>query len=190
MQWIKGSEQFTNALASSQPTPGGGAAAAVAGAMGCALLLMALRTTLKRKQTPLQIRPALEQHITRLSSQLTRLQNLAAQDAQAYDNYLSATQLPKEDPARPQALQETLWQAACVPADTAAVCQAVLQVAAQAAALVDPIIISDVKCAQHLLASALACCAENIRANATYITQPKRAEKLQKLLEQLAQKTL
>ena len=190
MQWMKGAEQFTDALASSQPTPGGGAAGAMAGAMGCALLMMAISTTLKRKNTPAQNRPVLEQALAQLEKLHTQLKTFILQDARSYEGYLAAAKLPKEDPTRPQALQETLWQAACVPADTAAVCQAVLQVAAQAATQVDPIIISDVKCAQHLLVSALACCAENIRANAAYITQPKRAEKLQKLLERLAEKTL
>ena len=52
MEWFKAAEKFNDALASSDPTPGGGAAAAMAATMGCALSIMAVQTTLKRKSTP------------------------------------------------------------------------------------------------------------------------------------------
>ena len=52
MEWYTAADKFIEALASSDPTPGGGAAAASAGAMGCALAMMAVGTTLKRKATP------------------------------------------------------------------------------------------------------------------------------------------
>ena len=60
MEWFTAAERFTAALASSDPTPGGGAAAAHAGAMGCALALMAVQTTLKRKSTQTDARNRLE----------------------------------------------------------------------------------------------------------------------------------
>ena len=185
MKWTQSANEWTQALSSAEPTPGGGAAAAVCGAMGCSLLLMALRTTLKRKSTPEQNRTVLQEHVHTLENRLTQLQQLAAQDAQSYEAYLAAAKLPKQDPTRPQSLQETLWQAACVPAETARVCKEVLMQLKETENLVDKIIISDAHCARHLLHSALACCAENIRANMAYITQPERIQTLQKLLQSL-----
>ena len=41
MEWFTAAQHFTKALASAEPTPGGGAAAAHAAAMGCALAMMA-----------------------------------------------------------------------------------------------------------------------------------------------------
>ena len=185
MQWERNANQWLGALSSADPTPGGGAAAAVTGAMGCRLLLMSLRTTLKRKATPVQHRPILEKQITQAEALLTQLKELAAQDARAYEGYLSATKLPKENSARPQAVQEALWQAALVPAQTAQVCKQGLALVETAQPLIDKIILSDVACARHLLRSAADCCAENIRVNAAYITQADRAEQLQQLLRDL-----
>ena len=42
MEWDKTAAKFVEALASAEPTPGGGAAAAMSGAMGCALVMMAM----------------------------------------------------------------------------------------------------------------------------------------------------
>ena len=52
MEWFTAAEKFNQALASSDPTPGGGAAAAMTAAMGCALALMAAQTTVNKKATP------------------------------------------------------------------------------------------------------------------------------------------
>ncbi len=185
MQWACNANQWLDALSSADPTPGGGAAAAVTGAMGCSLLLMSLRTTLKRKATPAPNRPILEKQVTQAEALLTQLKELAAQDARAYEGYLTATKLPKENSARPQAVQEALWQAALVPAQTAQACKQVLALIEAAQPLIDKIILSDVACARHLLRSAVDCCAENIRVNAAYITQADRAAHLQQLLRDL-----
>jgi len=183
MCWADAAEKFTNALASTQAVPGGGAAAATAGAMGCALVLMSVGTTLKRKGTPAEFVQPLQESNARLTGWLDMLQNLARQDANAYENYLKAYRLPKTDFARETLVQEALWAAACVPADTADVCRQIFCETGIIREKISPIIISDVLCAQHLLRGAMACCVENIRTNLQYITVPERAEKLKKLLE-------
>ena len=187
MTWNHSACQFTDALASSDPTPGGGAAAAMAGAMGCALIQMAASTTLKRKNTPSESHPLLEKSLQELKTLHGQLKNLMAQDAKAYETYLTAAKLPKEDPSRTQAMQEALWQAACVPAQTAQTCQAVLAQLKIVRPYISDIIISDVHCAQHLLGGALACCVENIRANATYITDAARQTQLQSWINTFSQ---
>ncbi len=183
MIWNTGAKQFTDALASSNPTPGGGAAAAMAGAMGCALVAMAIQTTLKRKESSPQLAPVLNEYRKLLET----LQNSMPQDAQAYEAYLTAAKLPKEDPARTQAVQEALWQAACVPAQTAQICLKALSKIKDVRPLIAPVIISDVNCAQHLLKSAVACCVENIRANAAYITNTAHQEQIKQWLNTFSQ---
>lgn len=183
MQWFLAAKQFSNALAADEPTPGGGAAAAMAGSMGCALLLMALGTTLKRKNTPAADRDVLKKYQRTLQGLHATLQQYIEQDADAYGAYVAACRLPKENPARPQAVQDALWLAACVPADTAAACQRVLEVLTAAEEKIAPVILSDVFCARHLLSSAEACCMENIRTNLSFITDTERAAQLARLLE-------
>ena len=187
MIWNTGAKQFTDALASSNPTPGGGAAAAMAGAMGCALVMMSIHTTLKRKNTPDELRALLEKSLQKLAPVHEQLKNLIAQDSAAYEAYLTAAKLPKEDPARTQAVQEALWQAACVPAQTAQICLKALSKIKDVRTLIAPVIISDVNCAQHLLKSAVACCVENIRANAAYITNTAHQEQIKQWLNTFSQ---
>ena len=187
MTWITGAHQFTDALASPAPTPGGGAAAAMAGAMGCALVMMSVHTTLKRKNTPDEHRALLERSLHKLTPVHEELKNLISQDSAAYEAYLTAAKLPKENPTRAQAVQEALWQAACVPAQTAQTCLALLQEITTLCPLIAPVIISDVNCAQHLLKSAVACCVENIRANAAYITNTAHQEQIKQWLSTFSQ---
>ncbi|MBO5911273.1 MAG: cyclodeaminase/cyclohydrolase family protein [Elusimicrobiaceae bacterium] len=187
MTWNDCAHTFTNALASSAPTPGGGAAAAMAGAMGCALVMMATGTTLKRKATPAEHRSMLEESLQNLNTLHEQLKNFITQDARAYEGYLAAAKLPKENPARTQAVQDALWQAACVPAQTAQVCLQVSALLKKARPYISNIIISDVYCAQHLLSGAVACCVENIRANAAYITDSKRQAQIQAWINTFSQ---
>lgn len=189
MNWNTGAQQFTDALASANPTPGGGAAGAMAGAMGCALLIMAIGTTLKRKNTPPENRPLLEKSLQKLEPLHTQLKNLMTQDSTAYEAYLTAAKLPKENPSRTQAVQESLWQAACIPAQTAHLCTQVLSELTSVCPSISDIIISDVNCAQHLLNSATACCVENIRANAAYITDTRRQTQLQTWIQTFSKGT-
>ncbi len=186
MTWVNAAGQFVQALSSTAPTPGGGAAAAHAGAMGCALALMAIGTTLKRKKTPPQLRPDLEASHAQLAALQTQLNQLMQQDAQAYDAYLQATKLPTEHPAREQAVQEALWQAACVPVQTARACQEALAQIRQIQDKIAVIIVSDVRCATYLLNGALACCGENIRANVPFLKAPQQIHFLQTQLERLS----
>ena len=184
MTWFPAATEFTKALASPDPTPGGGAAAAMAGAMGCALLLMAIGTTLKRKSTPAEDVPVLQEYQHVLQGLHHTLTDYMAQDAAAYQAYVTATQLPKENPARTNKMQEALWRAALVPADTAAACRHGLDVRPSVQEKIAPIILSDVFCARHLLMSAVACCVENIRANLPFITDTERVAQLTRVLEE------
>ena len=183
MSWNQGADQFLNALSSAEPTPGGGAAAAMTGAMGCALLLMAIGTTLKRKNTPATDRPFLLQSQKKLIGLHNELKTLMQQDADAYTAYLTASKLPKDSPTRTEAVQNALWFAATVPADTATTCEHVLAELNVVRQRIASIILSDVHCAQHLLLSAILCCVENIRINQSGITDSQRQQKLSKWLE-------
>ena len=190
MNWNTGAQQFTDALASSHPTPGGGAAGAMAGAMGCALVMMAVQTTLKRKNTPAGHRTQLEKSLHRLEPLHAQLKDFIMQDAAAYEAYLTATKLPQDNPSRPQAVQESLWQAASVPAQTAQICTQVMNELASVRPYISNIIIADANSAQHLLTGAVACCVENIRANATYITDATRQAQLQQWINMFSKGTL
>ena len=180
MEWFTAAERFTVALSSADPTPGGGAAAAHTGAMGCALLLMAVRTTLKREATPAAARERLEHAVSRLVSLKTQLNAYVQKDAEAYSAYLTAKKLPKDNPARPEAMQQALLFAAGVPADTATTAVQVLKEIDHLKADIADIILSDVACAKHLLQACIRCAVENIRANLVFIQNEDRKNTLEK----------
>ncbi len=180
MEWFTAAERFTVALASADPTPGGGAAAAHAGAMGCALALMAARTTLKRTTTPADVRARLEHAINRLVSLKTQLNAYVQKDAEAYSAYLTAKKLPKDNPARQEALQQALVFAAGVPADTATTAVEVLKEIDRIKPDIADIILSDIACAKHLLQACIRSAVENIRANLVYIENEDRKNLLEK----------
>ncbi|MBR4591593.1 MAG: cyclodeaminase/cyclohydrolase family protein [Elusimicrobiaceae bacterium] len=169
MEWFTAAERFTNALASADPTPGGGAAAAQVGAMGCALAMMATGTTLKRKTIAAEVRMRLEKSLKRLGSLKTELSAYVQKDADAYSAYLTACKLPKEDPSRAHALEQALLFAARVPADTATTAVEVLKEIETVKTDIADIIFSDIVCAKHLLQACIRCAVENIRANLVFI---------------------
>ncbi len=183
MEWYTAAERFTEALSSSDPTPGGGAAAAQAGAMGTALLLMAIGTTLKRKNLESGTKNSLEIASKRVGSLKNQLKRYVQQDGEAYAMYLTAKHIPKEDPSRESALQTALEGAAQVPADTAATALQVLKELEQIEPYIAPIILADVLCAKHLLKAAIRCAIENIRANMAFIHSEKLLEKLDKQIQ-------
>jgi formiminotetrahydrofolate cyclodeaminase len=87
--------QFLDALASDAPTPGGGTAAAIAGAMGASLAEMVAALTLSKEKyaaSHAAVRPIAE------AAQLARAEfvRLASEDSDAYDAVLAARRLPKE----------------------------------------------------------------------------------------------
>lgn len=86
---------FLAALASDTPTPGGGTAAATAGAMGASLAEMVSALTLSKEKYAASheaVRPIAE------AAQLARTEfmSLAREDSEAYDDVVAARRLPKD----------------------------------------------------------------------------------------------
>ena len=180
MNWDIAAEHFLRELSSSNPTPGGGAASAMVAAMGCALAMMAVSTTLKKKSTPQEICCDLKRSLQRLQTFQETFQKLIKDDATAYENYLAARNLAKENPQRPQALENALWTAAIVPANTATTAVHCLQEVDTIQDIVATVIRSDARCAHHLLQTAIRCAVENMNANISFMTDESKKTILQK----------
>jgi len=107
-------EDYLSALSNGAPTPGGGSAAGLAGALGCSLGVMVCNLTLVRGE---------HLELTRLANHLAGLAddliNLAARDELAFGAYRTAVGLPRsndeEKMARRTALEQALVGAAEVP---------------------------------------------------------------------------
>jgi formiminotetrahydrofolate cyclodeaminase len=126
---------FLDDLASAAPTPGGGSAAAVVGAMSAALVSMVCNVTLGKKG-----QEAVESEmkaVRDLSERLrTRLTAMAAADIAAFDGLMAAYRLPKASEAEKQsrgaAIQDHLRAATETPLECARACAEVLALSRRA----------------------------------------------------------
>lgn len=113
---------FMNSLASVEPVPGGGSAGALGGAMGAALVIMALRISFKKSG----LTEEAESFISRLENDRIALEKLADFDSEAYASVMKAFGMPKESEedksARREAIQSALKHAAEIPMKTAESC--------------------------------------------------------------------
>jgi len=160
--------EYVEALASGQPTPGGGSAAALVGALGAALNSMVANFTVGREKYA-----AVEEEVRALLAESERLraelQRLTQADTEAYGGVSAASKLPKnteeEKAARAAAIEEALKSAAAAPLAATRCSHAVLKVAA---ALVDkgnPNLITDVGVAAKFALAALECAVLNVEIN-------------------------
>ena len=110
--------EFTEALASAEPTPGGGGATALAGALAASLTAMVVRLSVGR--------PAYEQHaalhaevLAASDSARLRFLGLADEDATAYRAFMEARRLPhdskEQELRRAAASRDAARRAAIVP---------------------------------------------------------------------------
>jgi len=156
--------RFLDRVASAEPTPGGGSASAVTGAMAAALLAMVSRLT-KVKEGGVSI----ETVARKMDQDRTTLLDLAAKDAQAFDDVMRAMRLPKETDAqrreRQQTIQRALIEAAAVPLAVAAHATDVLKSAALVAREGNVNAISDAGVAALLAYAAVHGAILNVRIN-------------------------
>jgi formiminotetrahydrofolate cyclodeaminase len=133
---------FLDQLAARTPTPGGGGAAAVTGAMAAGLVAMAARFS--AKQLP---------EAGDLADRADTLRHMAAQladmDARAYTAVLEALRLPREAGQR----REALLGAALVPLEIAEIGAEVAQLAARVAEAGNPNLRGDAATAAVLAAA-------------------------------------
>ena len=119
---------FLARLASSEPTPGGGSASAVAGSMAAALMCMVASLSAGRpKYAPYA--STLERAAAVGGDTQRRLLELADEDSRAYDGFAAAMKLPRETPdemaGRQAAIRAAARAATEVPMEIVQVCRTV-----------------------------------------------------------------
>jgi len=159
-------------LASNKPAPGGGSAAALAGALGAALGSMVANFTVGKEKFAAveeQARKALEE-CERLRGELA---GLIQADVEAYSKYAAATGLPRsneeEKEKRAAAIQQAMKAAAAVPLEACRKCQEILEVSRQLLEIGNPNLVSDVGCAAELAYAALRAALLNVEVNHAFI---------------------
>lgn len=156
------------AFASSAPTPGGGSASALSGAIGAALLAMVAAIP-KTRTGDASEREALDAAAARLNDLRAKLTLLIDEDSRAYDLVSAAYKRPKatdeEKAARKAAIQEALRAATEAPLETMRACEAVIREAAIVFEHGNPNAASDVFVGTELARAGLAGAERNVAIN-------------------------
>jgi formiminotetrahydrofolate cyclodeaminase len=159
---------FVQALASAEPTPGGGTAAAVAGAMGAGLLMMVAGLSRTRGNTDDE-RAALAAVRDRLKPLIEALERCADRDTDAFNAVMAAYRLPKasdaEKSARRAAIASAMKGATDVPLETLRLAVDALESAEIVVRFGNPSAASDAGVGAGLLAAAARGAAANVRIN-------------------------
>lgn len=165
-------DRYLNDLASASPTPGGGSAATVVGALGAALVSMVARIDAgnpkygEHREAAVRIAESADRVRAELGSARDR-------DERAFARVVNAQSLPRttddEKAARARVLESALHDAAEVPLKACELCIDVLRLAAQTAQIPNRSLASDLGCAAEFGAAALAACAYNVRVNHRYM---------------------
>ena len=155
-------------FASSDPTPGGGSAAALVGALAASLVEMVAGLS-KTRTGAAEEREKLDSAKASASRAGARLRQLVDLDTDAYNAVTAAYKMPKatdeEKATRSAAIAKAMRQATEVPLETCERSAEVLRAAALALAHGNSNAASDVRTAIALCRAALDAGAENVRAN-------------------------
>jgi formiminotetrahydrofolate cyclodeaminase len=161
-------KEFVDVLATAAPTPGGGGAAALAGAIGMALGNMVGSLTLGKPKYA-----AVQEDIVALKAQASALQDrllaLVERDAKVFAPLAKAYGLPTNSQAQKAkkalVMEKCLRECAAVPLEIMAACAQAIDLQAQFAAKGTAIAISDVGCGVVLCCAAMRAASLNVLVN-------------------------
>jgi len=187
---------FLDQLASADPTPGGGSAAAHTGAAAAALVTMVGRVTVGKKkyaEVESQMLNVIEQ-----SEILRKKLTIAVDDdAASFEGFLAATRLPKnnslEVESRATAMDKATLHAAMVPLEAAKLCLEVMHLASLAARTGNLNAISDAASAGYLAQAGLRAAVSNVKINIKSLRNPQDSQNLvvqAEMMETEAEKVL
>lgn len=162
------SKDFLAALASEAPTPGGGGAAAMAGALAAALASMVGNLTVGKERFAEQ-EAEIKIILAQAEAARVELLQLVEEDAKVFARFMGCYKLPKATPeevaARTLALRLAAKDAAGVPFAIAEKALVVLRLAARISEIGNPGVITDGACSALLARAALRCADYNVRIN-------------------------
>lgn len=180
--------EWTDALASKAPTPGGGGASALAGALGAALGQMAANLTIGKKRYA-DVEEEMQQSLFALNILQLELMALADKDAAVFAPLAAAYGLPsgteEEKAKKEQVMEENLLAASLVPMKMMEKVSAVLDVLGLLEEKGSSMVVSDVGVGAQLARAALNGAVMNIYINTKSMKNRKQADELNEQAEKL-----
>ncbi len=173
--------EFLATLASAAPTPGGGSASALAGALAAAMVAMACNLTVGRAKFA-AVEAELQDVLVRATDLQSRLTTAVDEDTTSYDAVSAAYKLAKgsaaEKQTRTAAIQQALQGASEVPLRVAQAAAEVLILARVAQAKANPNVASDAYVAELLARAARDGAIANVEINLGSISDAAFADRM------------
>lgn len=169
--------QFGELLASNAPTPGGGGASALAGALGASLGAMVGNLTVgKKKYADVEYELLL---LTEKAQALSRkLMKLVDGDAEAFEPLSRAYSLPKDAPGRDDIMEACLRRAADAPLEILRLCCEAIELHEQFARKGSALAVSDAATGAILCWGAMYGAAMNVKVNTKLMKRRDYAEEI------------
>lgn len=159
---------FSEALSSSQPTPGGGGAAAVSASLASSLIAMVVRLSLGREKYR-QHSSLHDEALAASDAARARFLGFADDDAAAYAAYRAARELPRETPeqvgSRSVAVSTAARGATEVPLAVVTLCHKQMDLLERLVGRTNAYVASDLEVAALLCEGAARSAASNVRTN-------------------------
>lgn len=160
----KSCEQFASVLASKEPVPGGGGAAAYVGALAVALCSMVGNFTTGKK-TYASVENDIQRMLREATAVRMRLLELVQEDANAFYPLSQAYAIPKDDPTRDETLEEvTKWACGAPMEMMRQTCRAI-ELLEEMGEKGSRMLLSDVACGAYFARAALEAASVNIFVN-------------------------
>jgi len=150
---------FAAELGSRAPTPGGGGAAALCGALAAALAAMAARLSEGSDK------PALPALIERADAQRQELLSLIDRDAEGFAPLSAAYRIPKEAPGRRETIRDATLLACRAPLEMLRRAAETAELLVELQPLCKALLLSDLGCSALLCRAAMECAAMNLFVN-------------------------
>jgi glutamate formiminotransferase/formiminotetrahydrofolate cyclodeaminase len=175
---------FSDDLSADTPVPGGGSAAAYAGAMGAALAAMVARIAAKKESSePMR---AFAEDMDGLRAEFLRFVD---EDSAAYARVAAAMKLPRkteeEKASRQELMQTALLGAARVPLEVTKTARRLLDACERAVESASPMTASDVGVGALMAEAALRGAALNVMINLASVKDPAQVKALSEDLDRV-----
>ena len=180
--------EFLDSVRAPEPTPGGGSAAALAGALGASLFAMVAGLP-KSKAVTAEDTARLAAAGTRCAALADELTALVDRDSEAYAQVMAAFRRPKntddEKAARSAAIQEAMKAATGTPLEVMRACAAAAEQGVVVARMGNPSASSDAAVGFELVGAGLRGAKLNVEINLGSIKDPEYVKRVQGEIEEL-----
>ena len=170
-------KEFLTALASKEPTPGGGGASALVAAVSCSLCSMVSNLTTGKKKYA-QYQEKIDEYLVLLKEKNSVLQADIEKDAKAFAPLAAAYSLDKSTPGYDDIMEKALLDAATAPKEILEDIYSLVPVIVDLAVMGSRLAISDVAVAAACLDAALKGCVLNVYINTKSMKNRDKADEM------------